>query len=50
MKMQDHIWMVVAQHIYEAERDRDQIITIAVKLGTYINARFRGISAWEITS
>src|SRR5260221_4141406 len=48
LKMQDHIWMVVALHIYEVERDRDQSIAVAVKLGTYIKARFRGISAWEL--
>lgn len=40
LKMQDHIWMMVAIHINEAECDRDQVITAAIELRPDVDARF----------
>src|SRR6266536_2569312 len=30
MKMQNHVWMVIAIHVNEAERDRDQLIAVSI--------------------
>src|SRR5712691_5858026 len=45
LKMQNHIWSMVAIHINETQCNRDQVIAISIELRAYINARFRCIAA-----
>src|SRR5579863_4618577 len=46
--MNYHIRLVIAIHVHETQRDRDQLFAIAIKLWSDIDARFRGVPTGEL--
>jgi hypothetical protein len=48
LKTNNHIWSVIPIHIHETQRDRDQSITITIKLWPNVDTGFRGIATWKI--
>src|SRR5260221_3755743 len=47
LKMQNHIWVMIAIHVHETQRDRDQIIAVAIELWSDVDTGFGSISTWK---